>query len=105
MCSSDLSAPRRPCSNRTPPDRRTYQGSAATSEEIHIAELTTALGRADNADLRYIYNQELALSRNNLRTIVPQLAAFGTSYVLQYLTQDEFNAIVSGPMETVPHTM
>jgi len=89
-------------SGGTTPDQLT---TAAMSEEIHIIELTTALGRADNADLRYIYNQELALSRNNLRTIVPQLAAFGTTYVPQYLTQDEFNAIVSGPMETVPHTM
>ena len=86
-------------SGGTTPDQLS---TAAMSEEIHISDLTAALGHTDNADLRYIYNQELALSRNNLRTIIPQFTAYGQTYVPQYLSQDAFNQIISSPVETVP---
>jgi len=76
--------------------------TAAMSEELHISDLLTALGHTDNADLRFVYNQELAFSRNNLRVIIPQLAGYGRTYTPQYLSQETFNSIVSSPMEMVP---
>jgi|GEM_PF-719649 len=77
-------------------------GAAAQSEEIHISDLTGAMSRTDNPDLQYIYNQELALSRNNLRALASALSAAGGSYSPQYLTVDTYNAIIGSPMESIP---
>jgi hypothetical protein len=86
-------------SGGTTPDQL---NTAAMSEEIHISDISAALSHTDNADLKSIYNQELAFSRNNLRAIIPLLSTYGQSYIPQYLSQDTINSIVSGPMESVP---
>jgi len=75
--------------------------TAAQSEELHIADLSAALTRTDNADLKYIYNHQLALDRNDLREITAELRARGGTYSPQYLTMDSYNAIIGSPVENV----
>jgi len=76
--------------------------ASAMSEDMHIADLGTAIVRTDNQDLTYIYQSELAQSRNDLRLIVGQIQAFGGNYTPVYITADSYNAIISTPMESLP---
>ena len=76
--------------------------AAATSEDLHIADLDAAIGRTDNDDLKFIYRQERAFSRNNLRALVQWITAFAGTYSPTYLTKDSYNALISSPMEPVP---
>jgi hypothetical protein len=75
---------------------------AALSEDMHIADLSAAITRTDNPDLTYIYQQELAFSRNNLRALVQQLTALGGTYKPTYLSQQTYDSIIGSPMEPVP---
>ena len=76
--------------------------AAAKSEDMHIADLMAAIGRTDNNDLNFIYRQQLAFSRNNLRTLVQWITAFGGAYTPTYITQDYYNTLVNSPVEQVP---
>jgi len=76
--------------------------AAATSEDMHIADLNAAISRTDNDDLKFIYRQELAFSRNNLRALSQWITAFAGTYTPTYLTKDYYNALISSPMEPVP---
>jgi hypothetical protein len=80
--------------------------ASATSEDLHIADLNAALGRTDNDDLKFIYNQQLVLSRNNLRGIIPWIAAFEPSYTYSptYITPNYYTSIITSPMETITIT-
>ena len=42
-------------------------------------------------------------SRNHLRAFVGELELLGTSYVAQFLSQDEVDAIVNSERETGPY--
>ncbi|MFA4876900.1 MAG: DUF2202 domain-containing protein [Methanoregula sp.] len=74
----------------------------ATAEEMHIADLNAALGRTDNTDLQFIYRQELAFSRNNLRSINQWITAYGSAYTPTYITVDYYNALTNSPVEQIP---
>jgi hypothetical protein len=80
-------------------DALTY---SATFEEMHIADLQGAIGRTDNSDLQFIYQQELASSRNNLRALIPWITAYGGTYTPTYITQSYYNEIISTSAEQVP---
>lgn len=75
--------------------------SSAMYEDLHIADLLTAIGRTDNEDLRFIYTQELELSRNNLRQLSPLMAGYGSSYSPTYITAEYYQQIISSPEESV----
>jgi len=76
--------------------------AAATSEDMHIADLMAAIGRTDNNDLKFIYQQQLAFSRNNVRALAQWITAFGGTYTPTYITQDYYNALINSPAEPVP---
>jgi hypothetical protein len=71
----------------------------ATIEDLDIHDLDVALSRADNLDLRTVYQNLQKGSRNHLRSFVGLLQANGETYEPQYISQAEFDAIVSSPKE------
>lgn len=71
----------------------------ATIEDLDIHDLDVALSRADNLDLRTVYQNLQKGSRNHLRAFVGLLQANGETYEPQYLSQAEFDAIVNSPQE------
>jgi hypothetical protein len=71
----------------------------ATIEDLDLRDLDLALDRADNQDLRTVYQNLAKGSRNHLRSFVDLLAANDVSYVPQFISQDDFDAIVSSPKE------
>ena len=75
---------------------------SATFEDLHIADLQSAIGRTDNSDLQFIYRQELASSRNNLRALNQWITAYGGTYTPTYITKSYYNEIISTPAEQVP---
>jgi len=75
---------------------------SAQFTDMNIADLTAAIGRTDNQDLVYIYKQQLALARNDLRSLSQSLAGYGVVYVPQYITPASYAAIIGSPMETIP---
>ncbi|MCK9630945.1 MAG: DUF2202 domain-containing protein [Methanoregula sp.] len=76
--------------------------SSATFEDMHIADLQGAMGRTDNSDLQFIYRQQLASARNNLRLLNQWITAYGGTYTPTYITQASYNEIISTPMEQIP---
>lgn len=76
--------------------------ASALEEDLHISDLSAALTRTDNADVSYIYRNELVLSKNNLRGLSQWLTAYGRTYTPVYISQDYYNQIVSTPMESLP---
>ncbi|MFA4849013.1 MAG: DUF2202 domain-containing protein [Methanoregula sp.] len=75
---------------------------STTFEDMHIADLQAAIGRTDNNDLQFIYRQELASSRNNLRALNQWITAYGGTYTPTYITKSYYNEIISTPAEQVP---
>jgi hypothetical protein len=49
-----------------------------------------------------VYDNLLRGSRNHLRAFMKVLVQQGGSYVPQYISQAEFDAIVNSPVETGP---
>lgn len=76
--------------------------SSANVEELHVADLIAATQRTDNTDVLYIYRQEAAVSRNNLRALSQWITGYGQTYVPKYLSPESYAAIVNSPMETLP---
>jgi hypothetical protein len=71
----------------------------ATIEDRDIFDLTAALDRTDNDDVRMVYENLRKASRNHLRSFVGLLAANGVDYEPQYLGVEEYEAIVTSSPE------
>ncbi len=71
----------------------------ATIEDLDIFDLQQAINKADNQDVRMVFQNLMKGSRNHLRVFCRQLAAVGTKYVAQHLTQDEIQQILDSPRE------
>ena len=72
----------------------------AAIEEIDIMDLETALGSyVDNQDIIVVYQNLAKGSRNHLRSFVKNLASQGVNYEPQYLSLEEYNAIINSDME------
>ena len=69
-------------------------------EELDIRDITQQQAAIDNPDILTVYGNLLRGSRNHLRAFVKVLAQQGGTYVPRYLSQAEFDAIVSTPLET-----
>lgn len=87
----------------------TAQGSAstlealkvgATIEDLDIYDLKTALAKVDNQDIILVYNNLMKGSRNHLRSFYSNIQLAGATYIPQYISQAELDAIISSPMET-----
>lgn len=76
--------------------------SSANVEELHIADLTAAMQRTDNPDVQYVYRQEMAASRNNLRALSQWINGYGQTYLPRYITPASYAAIINAPMESLP---
>ncbi|MCB9849310.1 MAG: DUF2202 domain-containing protein [Phycisphaerales bacterium] len=68
----------------------------ALIEELDIADLQIALVQSDNPDVTLVFENLLQGSENHLRAFDKQITRAGGVYVPQYLTQEEYDAIVDG---------
>lgn len=69
-------------------------------EDLDIYDLKIFLVEADNLDIRIVYQNLMKGSRNHLRVYFGQLEARGGDYIIgEYLTEEEFWAIIDSPME------
>lgn len=71
-------------------------------EELDIRDIAVLRADTDNADIQLVYDNLQRGSRNHLRSYYRLLTQQGGSYVPQYITPAEFDAIVSSPIETGP---
>jgi len=72
----------------------------ATIEDLDIFDLTNALTKIDNQDITLVYEMLTKGSRNHLRSFYKNIINAGDTYIPQYITQPEFDAIVNSSMET-----
>ena len=73
----------------------------AVIEEIDILDLDNQLENiVDNQDIEVIYTNLQKGSRNHLRAFVKNLDNRGIVYVPQYLSQEAYDEIISGSMES-----
>jgi hypothetical protein len=68
-------------------------------EELDIRDITEQKAGIDNADILMVYDNLLRGSRNHLRAFMKILIQQGGTYVPQYISQAEFDAIVNSAME------
>lgn len=71
----------------------------AAIEEIDILDLQDYLAATDNEDIQLVYENLMKGSRNHLRAFVTTLAQQGVDYSPRYLSQAEYDAIVSNSIE------
>jgi len=71
----------------------------ATIEDLDIADLRDELAATDHPDIAGVYENLTRGSRNHLRSFVGMLETYGAEYEPQYITVEEFDAIVSTPHE------
>ena len=71
----------------------------ATIEDMDINDLNSQLLFIDNADITLVYESLLKGSRNHLRAFTSQLIDLGLDYVPVYISQKDYDAIVSSPAE------
>ncbi|RTZ70352.1 MAG: hypothetical protein DSZ30_00990 [Aquificaceae bacterium] len=71
----------------------------ATIEEVDIEDLKRAIAEADNEILKIAYANLMKGSRNHLRAFTRVLRRWGYQYTPQYLSAEEYEKIISTPME------
>ena len=71
----------------------------ATIEDLDIFDITHTLQEIDNQDVIWVFQNLTKGSRNHLRSFYSNLISASSEYVPQYITQEEFDAIVSSPTE------
>jgi len=72
----------------------------ALIEELDIKDLQERLAETTNPDVERVFSNLMKGSRNHLRAFVGQLRAMGEDYTPQYISQEEFEAIVGSEYET-----
>ena len=70
-----------------------------TIEDLDIYDLDEALKIIDNIDIQTVYENLMKGSRNHLRSFYKQLTAQGGSYEPQYISLEEYEAILASDME------
>ncbi len=68
-------------------------------EEVDIVDIQGYLKAVDNEDIKLVYENLLKGSRNHLRAFVSTLERYGVTYEPQFLSQEEYQGIVTSPME------
>ncbi len=71
----------------------------AAIEELDLLDIQEAMLEIDNQDIRLVYENLLKGSRNHLRSFVKVMGTQGMTYEPQRLSVDDYNAIVSTPIE------
>lgn len=72
----------------------------AQIEELDMRDIQAQMTVIDNADILRVYDNLLRGSRNHLRAFMKVLVQLGGSYTPQYISQEQFDSIVTSPMET-----
>jgi len=68
-------------------------------EEMDIRDITAQMTAVDSNDILNTYDNLLRGSRNHLRAFMKVLTAQGGTYVPQYISQEDFDAILNSPTE------
>lgn len=71
----------------------------ATVEDLDIKDLQEQSKDIDNADILLVYSNLERGSRNHMRAFSKNLKAMGDSYIPQYITQKEYDAIIVSSQE------
>lgn len=74
----------------------------ATIEDLDIYDLEQELKKTDNQDIKMVYQNLLKGSRNHMRIFVKWLQKMGETYKPQYISEKEFQKIISTPLERGP---
>lgn len=72
----------------------------ATIEDLDIHDLQRLLTDIDNEDITQVFENLMRGSRNHLRSFHARLVDAGFTYTPQYISQEEYDAIVNSPRET-----
>jgi hypothetical protein len=67
----------------------------ATIEDLDIYDLKNRLLVVDNRDITFVFNNLMNGSKNHLRAFYANILFLGGTHIPQYLTQEEFNAIIN----------
>ncbi|HNR06125.1 MAG TPA: DUF2202 domain-containing protein [Saprospiraceae bacterium] len=78
-----------------------YQ-TGAYIEDLDINDLNNASEFIDNEDILYVYGNLNKGSRNHLRSFYRNVLRLNGTYTPSFLSQETFDAIISGQMETGP---
>ena len=71
----------------------------ATIEDMDLNDLKNDLLKVDNQDITLVYQMLSKGSRNHMRNFYSNLKSLGYTYVPQFITQAELDAIVNSAME------
>ena len=71
----------------------------ALIEELDITDLKRAMAETDNQDIKIAYANLMKGSRNHLRAFTRILRRWGYRYTPQYLSEEEYQKIISTPIE------
>lgn len=71
----------------------------ATIEDLDLNDLGDAIADVDNQDVILVFENLAKGSRNHLRSFCKNIIKAGGTYIPQYITLSEFEAIISSPME------
>ncbi len=72
----------------------------AAIEEVDIIDIQTQRDNyVDNADITLVYENLMKGSRNHLRAFVRNLTQLGETYTPQYLSVEDYNAIINSDIE------
>ncbi|MFZ2340832.1 MAG: DUF2202 domain-containing protein [Bacteroidales bacterium] len=74
--------------------------TGALIEELDIKDLEEYLEVVENENIKMVFENLLRGSRNHLRAFNRQLENLGVEYIPVYITQEEYDQIVSTPNET-----
>lgn len=72
----------------------------ATIEDLDIFDLLNARAATDNQDIGIVYDMLTKGSRNHLRSFYKNIISRGDTYTPQFITQEQFDAIINSGMET-----
>jgi hypothetical protein len=71
----------------------------ATIEDLDIVDLQSNLDATTNTDVILVFEMLQCGSRNHLRSFISTIEISGSTYVPQFLTQEEFNLIINSNNE------
>ncbi len=74
----------------------------ATVEDLDIKDLEDWIAKTDNEDIVTAYQNLMKGSRNHMRAFVRTLERNGGNYVPQYISQSEYQKIITTPQERGP---
>ncbi len=74
--------------------------TGALIEDMDIKDLEEYLGVVSNENITWVFENLLRGSRNHLRAFNRQLDRIGATYTPVYITQEEYDEIISSPNET-----